>query len=168
MKLEEFSDMEDEEDPVPMSFMEIKFEREVSCMCVCLLLGIAQSHPELPILIPMSSVAKKKISRTRRSVAVEAYPVSCNDSITMTDKAMMVLQDSLDSQKDVPGSHSEACVSPSHDRDEAVSIKVEELSHAQYEEPLVPMTVVEIKVEPEVSCVCVSTVKHLSVTSRST
>jgi hypothetical protein len=61
----------------------------------------------------------------------------------------------LDSQKDVPGSHSETCVSPSHDRDEAVSIKAEEFSHAQYEEAPVPMTVVEIKVEPKVSCVSV-------------
>jgi hypothetical protein len=69
------------------------------------------------------------------------------------DKVMMIFQDSLDSQKDVPGSHSEACVSPSHLGNQAVSIKVEEFSHVQDEEDPVPMAVVEIKVEPEVSCV---------------
>jgi hypothetical protein len=38
IKVEEISDMEDGEDPVPMTFVEIKAEHEVSCMSfVCLL-----------------------------------------------------------------------------------------------------------------------------------
>jgi hypothetical protein len=32
IKVEEFSDMEDGDDPAPMTFMEIKFEHEVSCV----------------------------------------------------------------------------------------------------------------------------------------
>jgi hypothetical protein len=51
IKVEEFSDIEDREDPVPTTFMEVKFEDEVSCMSVRPLLGISHSHPELPILI---------------------------------------------------------------------------------------------------------------------
>jgi hypothetical protein len=60
MKLEEFSDMEDGEDPVPMSFMEIKFEREVSCMCACLLFGIFRSHPQLPISFSSPVLQRRK------------------------------------------------------------------------------------------------------------
>jgi hypothetical protein len=81
VKVEEFSDVEDGEDPVPMSFMEIKFEREVSYMSVCLLLGTSQSHPELHIPVLISSVAKKEISRTQWSIAMKTYPVLCNDRV---------------------------------------------------------------------------------------
>jgi hypothetical protein len=63
---------------------------------------------------------------------------------------MMVLQDSMDSQRDVPGSHSEACAS-SLDGVQAVNIKVEEFSDIEDGEGPVPMTVVEIKAEHEVS-----------------
>jgi hypothetical protein len=45
--------------------------------------------------------------------AMKVYPVLCNNIIAMTDKGMMVLQNRLGSQKDVPGSHSEACASSS-------------------------------------------------------
>jgi hypothetical protein len=62
---------------------------------------------------------------------------------------MMVLQHCLDSQKDVPASHSEACASSSHS-DQAVDIKVE-VSDAEDEEDPAPMTFMEIKFEHEVS-----------------
>jgi hypothetical protein len=50
IKVEEFSDVEDREDPVPMTFVGVKAEHEVS---LCPLLGISRSHPELcvPCLI---------------------------------------------------------------------------------------------------------------------
>jgi hypothetical protein len=64
---------------------------------------------------------------------------------------MLVLQNCLHSQKDVPGSHSEACASSSHDGDQAVSIKVEEFSDIEDREDPVPMTFVGVKAEHEVS-----------------
>jgi hypothetical protein len=57
----------------------------------------------------------------------------------------------LDSQKDVPGSRSDACASSHHDGDQAVNIKVEELSDMEDEQDPAPMTFVEIKAEHEVS-----------------
>jgi hypothetical protein len=82
----------------------------------------------------------------------------------ITHKAVIVLQDSAYSQKDVriPCSHSEACSSSSLSGGQAVNIKVEELSHVQDGE--VPATVEGIKVEREVSCtrMSVSTVGHIS------
>jgi hypothetical protein len=60
IKVEEVSDVEDEEDPVPMTFVEIKVEHEVSLMSLWPLLGISHSHPELPVLILISVVAKKR------------------------------------------------------------------------------------------------------------
>jgi hypothetical protein len=79
------------------------------------------------------------------------YPVVCNNSIVLTDKGMMILQNRLDSQKDVPGSHSEACASSSLSGVQALKIKVEELSDVEDGEDPVPMTVVGIKTEYEVS-----------------
>jgi hypothetical protein len=70
----------------------------------------------------------------------------------MTDNSMMDLQDSLDSQKDVPGSHSEASSSLSLSGFQAVDIKVEEFSDIEDGEAPVPISVVGIKVEHEVSC----------------
>jgi hypothetical protein len=67
----------------------------------------------------------------------------------VTDKDMVVLQDSLDSQKDVPGSHSEACASAPLDV-QAVNIKVEEASDVEDEDPG-PMTFMEVKLEDQVS-----------------
>jgi hypothetical protein len=58
----------------------------------------------------------------------------------------------LDSQKDVPGSHSDACASSHHDGDQAVSIKVEEFSNMEDEKDPAPMTFIEIKAKHEVSC----------------
>jgi hypothetical protein len=95
--------------------------------------------------------------------AIKASPVLYNNSIAVTDKGMVVLQNRLHSQKDEPGSHSEACAS-SHNGVQAINIKVEEFSNIKDREDHVPMTAVGIKAEHEVSCV--STVRHVSVTSR--
>jgi hypothetical protein len=86
-------------------------------------------------------------------MAMKACPVLCIIVITMTDNGMMVLQNCLDSQKDEPGSHSEACPSWSHDGAQAVNIKVEEFSDVEDRKDPVPMSVVGIKAEHEVSCV---------------
>jgi hypothetical protein len=85
-------------------------------------------------------------------MAMKAYPVLCNNIIAMTNNGMVVLQNCVDSQKDEPGSHSEACPSSSHDGDQAVNIKVEEFSDVDNGEDPLPMTIVGIKVEHEVSC----------------
>jgi hypothetical protein len=45
IKTEAVSDVEQEEDPVPVSLPGIKSEREVSCMSVCLLLGTFHTCP---------------------------------------------------------------------------------------------------------------------------
>jgi hypothetical protein len=84
-------------------------------------------------------------------MAVKVYPVECNNIIAMTNKGMVVLQNRLDSQKDVPGSHIETCASSSHSA-QVVNIKVEEVSDVEDREDPVPMTFVEVKAEHEVSC----------------
>jgi hypothetical protein len=92
------------------------------------------------------------LMQCRREMAMNAYPVLCNNIIAMTGKGMMVLQNCLNSQKDVPGSHSVALASSSLDGVHAVNIKVEEFSDIEDEEDPVPMTAVGIKAEHEVSC----------------
>jgi hypothetical protein len=65
IKVEEVSDVEDGEDPVPMTFVEIKVEHAVSCISpLCPLLSISESHPELPVLILIPIVAEKRTNRT--------------------------------------------------------------------------------------------------------
>jgi hypothetical protein len=91
----------------------------------------------------------------RMVMAMKMYLVLCNNSTSIRDKGMVVLQNCLDSQRDVPGSHSEAFRSSSLDGDQAVNVKVEELSDVEYEEDHLPMTGVAIKAEPEVSCISV-------------
>jgi hypothetical protein len=68
----------------------------------------------------------------------------------MIDKGMMVLQNHLDSQKNVPGLHSETYASSSHGV-QAVNIKVEEFSDIEDGEHPVPLTIVGTKTEYEVS-----------------
>jgi hypothetical protein len=98
--------------------------------------------------------------------AIKAYPFLCNNIIAMTDKVIVIIQNCLGSQKDGPGSHSEACAS-SHSGVHAVNIKIEEFSDIEDREDPAPMTVLGIKAEYEVSCMSlVSIVRHLSVTSR--
>jgi hypothetical protein len=83
-------------------------------------------------------------------MAMTAYPVLCNNVTTMTDKGMVVLQYSMDSQKDEPGSHSEACLSSPHG-DHTINIKDEDISDMEDGEDPVSVTVVGIKAEHEVS-----------------
>jgi hypothetical protein len=52
IKTEMVSDVEQEEDPLPISPPKIKSEREVSCMSVCPLLGTFHTSPLLPIHKP--------------------------------------------------------------------------------------------------------------------
>jgi hypothetical protein len=68
------------------------------------------------------------------------------------DNGMVVLQNCSDIQKDLPGSHSEACESFSHIGAQAVNVKFEEFSDIDDRKDPVPMTVVGIKAEHEVSC----------------
>jgi hypothetical protein len=84
---------------------------------------------------------------------MKAYLVLYNNVIAMTDNSMVILQNCLYSQKDVPGSHVEALASSSHDGVQGVNIKVEESSDIGVveEEDPVPMRAVGIKVEHEVS-----------------
>jgi hypothetical protein len=50
----------------------------------------------------------------------------------MTDKGVVVLQNCMDMERCVPGSHSETYPTSSHDADQAIStIKVEEVSGVQ-------------------------------------
>jgi hypothetical protein len=83
---------------------------------------------------------------------MKAYPVLCNNITAMTDDGMMVLQKCLDIKKYLPGSHSEGCASSSHSGAQAGNIKVEEFSDIEDRKDPVPMTVVGIKAEHEVSC----------------
>jgi hypothetical protein len=83
---------------------------------------------------------------------MKAYHAMCCNNAAMIDKGMVVLQNCLDSQKDVVASQSEACGSSSHSGAHAVNIKVEDFSDIEDREVPVPMTVVGIKAEHEVSC----------------
>jgi hypothetical protein len=93
-------------------------------------------------------------------MAKKAYPVLCNNILAMTDNSMMVLQGSLDSQKDVPRSHSEVCPS-SHAGDQAINIKVEEFSDTEDSKDPVPITVIGLRAEHEVSCMSLFTIRHI-------
>jgi hypothetical protein len=66
----------------------------------------------------------------------------------------VVLQNCLYLQKYVAGSNSQECGTP-HNGHQAVCIKVEEFSHMEVVDDPPLMTCVEIKVENEVSLVCV-------------
>jgi hypothetical protein len=73
----------------------------------------------------------------------------------MSDKGMVVLQDCVDLERCVPGSHSETCPGSSHDAEQAISsVKFEEVSGVQgeEEEDPVPVSCEAIKAELEVSC----------------
>ncbi|XP_023707101.1 zinc finger protein 28 isoform X3 [Cryptotermes secundus] len=85
----------------------------------------------------------------RMFMVMKVYPVLCVDITANTDKGMVVLPNCLDSQEDVPGSHSEACSSLSLSGVQAVNIKVEEFSDMEGGEDPVPMTVVGLKAEHE-------------------
>jgi hypothetical protein len=65
---------------------------------------------------------------------------------------MLILQNCRDSENCVPVPCSETHPTASHDANQAVNIKVEEVSDIEVEEHPVPMTFVGIKSEHEVSC----------------
>jgi hypothetical protein len=82
-------------------------------------------------------------------MAMTAYPILYNNIISVTDNGMVVLQNSMDSQKDEPGSHSEACLSSPHG-DHTINVKDEDISDMEDGEDPVSVTV-GIKAEHEVS-----------------
>jgi hypothetical protein len=68
----------------------------------------------------------------------------------MTDK-FIVLQNSTNSENVLVGPYGEIYPA-SHDASQSMNIKTEEVSDAQEDADPVQITVQEIKVEPEVSC----------------
>jgi hypothetical protein len=70
----------------------------------------------------------------------------------MINKDMMVLQNCTDFWNAVPGPCAETCTT-SHDATQAMNIKSEEVSDEGKEEDPVQITVLIMKVEPEVSSV---------------
>jgi hypothetical protein len=80
----------------------------------------------------------------------------------MCDEGTLALQNYMDLEKGVPCLYGETYL-PTHDANQAMNIKVEEISDVELEEGLVPVTFPEIKAEPEVSfCLCMPTVRQLS------
>jgi hypothetical protein len=69
----------------------------------------------------------------------------------MTDKGLLVLQDCAHSQEDVPGSCTETCPTSSRDANQAINVKVEEVSDVEEEENPVPISFPGIKPEQAVS-----------------
>jgi hypothetical protein len=69
----------------------------------------------------------------------------------MTDKGMLVLQDSAHSQEDVPGSCTETCPTSSHDGNQTINIKVEDVSDLKDEDNSVPISIPGLKPECVVS-----------------
>jgi hypothetical protein len=67
---------------------------------------------------------------------------------------IVILQNCLDLLKAEPGSYSETCITSSHDRNRVVGMNSEEVRNAQEDEDPLLMSPV-IKVENEVSCVCI-------------
>jgi hypothetical protein len=88
----------------------------------------------------------------RMVMVMKVCPVVCNNIIAIIVNVIIVLRDSLDSQKEIPGLHSEVCSSLSLTGVQAVNIKGEEFSDIEDVEDPVPVTVVGIKAEYEVSC----------------
>jgi hypothetical protein len=70
------------------------------------------------------------------------------------DKGMVVLQNYMDLQKDVPGLCSEMCLSSSHDENQVINIKVEATDIQEDEHPML-ITFPVIKAEHKVSCISV-------------
>jgi hypothetical protein len=67
---------------------------------------------------------------------------------------IVILQNCLDLLKAEPGSYSETCVTSSHDGNQVVGMNIEEVRNVQEDEDPLLMSPV-IKVEHEVSCVCI-------------
>jgi hypothetical protein len=73
--------------------------------------------------------------------------MSCYENVL---KIIVVLQNCINLQKVIPGSHSETC----HPRDDGTNIKDEELIDIEGETSPMPIKFPVVKDEPEVSCVC--------------
>jgi hypothetical protein len=115
------------DDTVSKTLTGIMADHEVSCVSVCPLLTVVYSGYQFDGVQDGDG---------------NENPVLYNNSTAIRDKGMVLLQNCLDSQRDVPGSHSEAFRSSSHDGDQAVYVKDEELSDVEYGEDPLPMTVV--------------------------
>jgi hypothetical protein len=81
----------------------------------------------------------------------------------MTYKSMLILQSCRDLEKCVPVPCSETYATPSHNANQAMNIKVEELSDIEVEEHPVPITFTGLKSEHEVSCKWLFSLVTLSV-----
>jgi hypothetical protein len=69
----------------------------------------------------------------------------------MFHEGTLALQNYMDLEKGVPCPYGETYLT-AHDANQAMNIKVEEVSDVKVEESPVPITFPEIKAEPEVSC----------------
>jgi hypothetical protein len=81
----------------------------------------------------------------------------------MIDNGGVVLQNCISLLEIVPGSCSETCLT-SHDDNQIIDIKVENVADAQEEEDPLLITSQVIKTENEVSCVSVRVVRRTSET----
>ncbi|PNF36702.1 hypothetical protein B7P43_G13310, partial [Cryptotermes secundus] len=134
IKVEEFSDMEDGEDPVPMTILGTKAEYEKDSP------GL---HSEA-----CSSSSRSGVQAVNIKIEESSDIEDSEDPVPMTLVGIKAeYEDSLDSQEDEPASHSEACASSSLDGVQAVYIKVEEFSDIEDSKDSEPMAVVGIKAE---------------------
>jgi hypothetical protein len=79
----------------------------------------------------------------------------------MIENAVVVLQNCINLLEVVPGSYSETCLT-SHDDNQVIDIKVENVADMQEEEDPLLITSPVIKTEHEVSCMSVYIVRHIS------
>jgi hypothetical protein len=90
------------------------------------------------------------------------FNVWCCTSIS--EKDVMVFQSYTNSENILVDPYGETYPA-SHDANQAMNVKAEAVSDAEEEEDPVPVTYIEIKAEPEVSCVC--TVRQITEMYRS-
>ncbi len=76
--------------------------------------------------------------------------------------SVVVLQKRMDLQKDELGSPSKTCATATVDGNEAIGVEAERVLDITEEEDQEPTTITVIKTEPNVSCVPVVSVTHIS------
>ena len=76
--------------------------------------------------------------------------------------SVVVLQNSMDLLKGEVGSYSKTCVTSTVDGNEAIGVKAERVLDITEEEDQETTTITVIKTEPNVSCVPVVSVTHIS------
>ena len=76
--------------------------------------------------------------------------------------SVVVLQNSMDLLKGEVGSSGKTCATSTVDGNEAIGVKTERVLDITEEEDQEPTTITIIKTEPNVSCVPVVSVKHIS------